>query len=167
MKTHLLQRRQPDWFTLADNPFALMRRFASTMDRWFDEPASIPRAEAAWLPSVDAFERDGAFVLRADLPGMNKDNVKVEVKDNMITIDGERKSDFEEEKDGIYRMERAYGSFYRAVPLPEGVRPDDVKATFKEGVLEVTAPLPAAVTTPKARVIAVEEPAATKAKPAA
>jgi HSP20 family protein len=167
MKTTLL----PD-VTFGDNPFAFLRRLTPTMERLFDElPMPVLRnvkaAGEGWLPNIDVFVREGTFVLRADLPGMTKDNVKVEVKDEFIAIEGERKSDFEEDKDGVYRAERVYGTFFRAVPMPEGVKPEDVKATFKNGVLEVTAPLPLAKKAPKARTVEVEEPVAAKAKPAA
>jgi len=158
--------------TFGDNPFAFLRRLTPTMERLFDElPMPVLRTVKAagegWLPNVDVFVREGTFVLRADLPGMTKDNVKVEVKDDFIAIEGERKSDFEEDKDGVYRAERVYGTFFRAVPMPEGVKPEDVKATFKDGVLEVTAPLPLAKKAPTARTVEVEEPVAAKAKPAA
>ena len=177
MKTNILtklQRKDPFIAAFGENPFAFLRRVTPNFERLFDEtpwhflPRTMPIPEpASWLPNVDVFERDGTFVLRADLPGMTKDNVKVEVKDNVIAIEGERKSDFEEDKDGVYRMERAYGTFFRAVPLPEGVKTDDVKATFKDGVLEVTVPLPLAEIEPKTRSIEIQEPVTTKAKPAA
>jgi HSP20 family protein len=146
-----------------DNPFAFLRRMAPTFDRFFDElpwhaESRLPAFETAnWLPNVDIFERDGMFVVRADLPGMTKDNVKVEIKKNVISIEGERKTDFEEDKDGVYRMERAYGTFFRAIPLPEGARTEAVKASFKDGVLEVTAPLPPAKTEPTSKSVEIQE----------
>jgi HSP20 family protein len=84
---------------------------------------------------------------------MKKDDVKVEVTDGHLAISGERKSEAEEKKDNFYRCEREYGSFYRAVPLPEGVKFEDVRATFADGVLEVSVPLPAK---PEAKVRKVE-----------
>lgn len=87
--------------------------------------------------------------------------------DNAICIEGERKSDFEEDRDGLYRMERSFGTFYRVVPLPDGVSPDAVKAMFKDGVLEVTAPLPPAKAAPKGRVVEIQEPTAPQARTAA
>jgi HSP20 family protein len=88
------------------------------------------------------FHRNNELVVRADLPGLNKDDVKVDVTEDSITIQGERKREQEEEREGVYRSERAYGSFYRVIPLPEGTIADQAKATFKDGVLEVTMPAP-------------------------
>lgn len=82
--------------------------------------------------------------------------MKVEVADGQLAISGERKSEAEEKKENFYRCEREYGSFYRAVPLPEGVKLEDVKAMFSDGVLEVSVPLPAKPET-KARKVEVQE----------
>ena len=87
------------------------------------------------------FEKDNRLVTRVDLPGMKKEDVSVEVTDGHLALSGERKRETEEKKDNFYRSEREYGSFYRAVPLPEGVKLEDVKATFSDGVLEVSVPL--------------------------
>jgi HSP20 family protein len=81
-------------------------------------------------------------VVRADLPGLEKNDVKVDIADDVLTIQGERKQEHEEEHEGWYRSERSYGSFYRAVPLPEGTIADSAKANFKNGVLEVTLQAP-------------------------
>jgi HSP20 family protein len=83
--------------------------------------------------------------------------VKVEVTDGHLAISGERKTETEETKDNVYRCERAYGSFYRAVPLPEGIKLEDVKATFTDGVLEVSVPLPVKAQA-KPRMVPIEEP---------
>lgn len=155
--------------TFAEDPLAFFRGFTPNLERFFDElpmARSWKLGEPGWTPRLDIFEREGMFVLRADLPGMAKDDVKIEVKDGVLTIEGERKTDFKEEKDGVYRLERAYGSFFRAVALPEGVTHDAVKATFDQGVLEVTAPLPPANVAPKASRVAIGEPEAAR-KPAA
>ena len=80
---------------------------------------------------------------KVDLPGMNKEDVKVEVTDGHLAISGERKRETEEKTEKVYRSEREYGSFYRAVPLPDGAKLEDVKATFADGVLEVSVPMPA------------------------
>ena len=96
---------------------------------------------------------------------VTKDDVKVEVTDGQLTISGERKRETEERKKDFYRCEREYGRFYRSVPLPEGAKVDDVQATFDNGVLEVSVPLPVATATP-VRQVAIQEPAKA-AKPAA
>jgi HSP20 family protein len=149
------------------DPFALLRHMTTDFDRffegagwpWFQWPAfrARPRAEVAtWVPEVDVFERDNRLVTRVDLPGMKKEEVKVEVTEGYLVISGERKNEAEEKKDNFYRCEREYGTFYRAVPLPEGVKYEDVKATFANGVLEVSVPLPVK-TEPVARKVEVEE----------
>lgn len=91
---------------------------------------------------MEVFQRNNDLVIRADLPGLLKDDVKVDVTEDAITIQGERKREHEEEKGGIYRSERSYGSFSRTIALPEGAMTDQAKATFKNGVLEVTMPAP-------------------------
>jgi HSP20 family protein len=138
----------------------------SELDRMFDEPffASFhwpPRGlgfkEPTWSPDIDVFEKDNCLVTRIDLPGMKKEEVKVEVTDGHLAISGERRTQKEEKKDNEYRSERAYGSFYRAVPLPKGVKLEEVKATFADGVLEVAIPLPAKAQ-PAPRQIEINEP---------
>jgi HSP20 family protein len=146
-------------------PFGLLRQMTSELDRIFDEPwatftPSFFTEKAVWAPKVDVFEKDNRLFTRVDLPGLKKEDVKVEVDDGYLTLSGERKSESTEEKDNVYRAEREYGSFYRAVPLPKGVKPEDIKATFDNGVLEVTMPLPPAAVENKARRIEVKEAAA-------
>jgi HSP20 family protein len=98
--------------------------------------------QSFWAPLVEVFERGNNLVVRADLPGLNRDDVDVEVDNDALIIRGERHNDFEDEQEGYYRSERSYGSFYRAIPLPEGVDPNACNATFRDGVLEVTLPKP-------------------------
>lgn len=128
-------------------PFGLLRQMTSELDRMFDEPwASFapPFAEkAVWAPKVDVLEKDNKLITRVDLPGLKKEDVTVEVTDGNLTLSGERKFEKTEEKDNFYRAEREYGSFFRAMPLPKGIKTEDIKATFANGVLEVTVPLPA------------------------
>jgi HSP20 family protein len=132
------------------DPFAYLRQMTSEFDRLFEGqgwpafrwPGFRPRAAAAWFPQIDVFEKGNRLITKIDLPGLKKEDVKVEVTDGHLAISGERKTEAEEKKDDFYRCERQYGSFYRAVPLPEGVKLEDVKATFADGVLEVSIPLP-------------------------
>jgi HSP20 family protein len=114
---------------------------------------------AEWVPEIGVFERDNRLVTTVDLPGLKKEDVKVEVTDGNLTVSGERRIESEEKKDNVYRRERAYGSFYRTVPLPEGAKLDDVKATFADGVLEITVPLPAKAEA-KPRSVPIQEAAA-------
>jgi HSP20 family protein len=143
---------------------AFERRFGTTF-RW-PSFRGVSFADASdWAPQIDVFERDNRLVTKVDLPGLKKEDVKVEVTDGHLAISGERKSEIEEKKDNVYRCERSYGSFYRAVPLPESAKLEDVKATFTDGVLEVSVPLPAKATV-KPRTVQIED-AAKPAKGAA
>jgi HSP20 family protein len=101
-----------------------------------------PKTSAAWSPQIEMFQRGNDLVVRADLPGMNKDDIHVEINDNVLSIQGERRQEHEEEHEGWYRNERSYGTFYRAVPLPEGTIADSAKASFTDGVLEVALQAP-------------------------
>jgi HSP20 family protein len=105
-------------------------------------------AKAAWSPQVEILEREGTIVLRADLPGLGKDDISVEIDGNVIAIKGERKTQSEERKEKYFRSERSYGSFYRSFRLPDGADVSKAKATFKDGVLEVEVPAPAEQTSP-------------------
>ena len=95
-----------------------------------------------WSPEIETFRRGDHIVVRADLPGVDKDDVNVNVENGVLTISGERSAENEDQQDGWYRTERSYGGFYRALPLPEGVNADQCEASFKDGVLEVTLPAP-------------------------
>jgi HSP20 family protein len=151
----------------ARDPFTLLRQMTSELDRVFDEPfgfeafrwptMSVDKALPSWAPQIDVFERDGRLVTKVDLPGMKKEDVKVEVTNGYLVISGERKNEFEEKKENRFRTERAYGTFYRAVPLPEKCKPEDVKASFADGVLEVTVPVPPAIAAAP-HTVAIEEP---------
>ena len=149
------------------DPFGLLRQMTSELDKAFDTPFGsafpwpafrgfgLPET-AKWAPQIDVFERDNRLVTKVDLPGLKKEDVKVEVTDGYLAITGERKAESEEKTDNVYRCERSYGSFYRAVPLPEGAKLEDVKATFADGVLEVSVPLPAKVES-KPRTVMIED----------
>ena len=100
------------------------------------------RELASWAPPVEVRERDGNLLVSAELPGLNKDEVKVEVTNEGLVIQGERKREREEERGGIHRSERSYGAFYRLIPLPEGANIEQAKAKFENGVLEVQVPIP-------------------------
>src|SRR5207253_8789903 len=95
-----------------------------------------------WSTQVELFQRDNRVVLRADLPGLTKDDVDVEFSEDGITIEGERKNEHDEKGEGYFRSERSYGKFFRRVPVPEGVDIEKAKATFDNGVLEITMPAP-------------------------
>ncbi len=95
-----------------------------------------------WHPAMDLVETEDHFVLKADLPGVAEDDVKVELEDNVLTIAGERRHEEEAKSGGYYRLERATGVFSRSLTLPEGIDPEAVQASFDKGVLEVRIPKP-------------------------
>jgi HSP20 family protein len=158
------------------SPFAFMRRFAEEMDRLFEDfgfetgfhmPRLFTRGRellkretglvpAEWSPTIDVLYREGQFVVRADLPGLTKEDVKVEVTNELLTIQGERKHEKKEEREGYSYRECSHGSFYRTIPLPEGVDASKATADFSKGVLEVTMPAPARSET-KARRVEIRE----------
>src|SRR5215210_4447359 len=90
-----------------------------------------------WVPAMDLLETEDHLVLRADLPGLEQDDVNIEVKDGVLTVSGERKAEHEESADGFYRVERAFGSFSRSLSLPDHVNAEAIDADFDKGVLEV------------------------------
>jgi HSP20 family protein len=95
-----------------------------------------------WIPAMDLVETDDHLVLKADLPGLDKDDVELEIKDGVLSISGERRTEHQDSSNGYHRMERAYGRFARSLSLPEGVDSDKVEADFDKGVLEVRIPKP-------------------------
>ncbi len=132
----------------------------------YADQESRPALEAAtWVPEIDVFERNNRLVTKVDLPGMKREDVKVEVADGRLTISGERKAEAEEKTEDFYRRARQYASFYRSVPLPDGAKLEDVKATFADGVLEVSVLLPA-MAEAKVRKVEIQDAAKT-VKPAA
>jgi len=125
------------------SPFKFMRRFTEEMDRAFN--AFTPPAEFdLWAPPLEVKNKNGNFVVTAELPGLTKDEIKVEVIENALVIEGERKREKEEKGAEFYRSERYYGKFYRSIPLPKGANAEQVKAELTNGVLEVTIPVPEA-----------------------
>jgi HSP20 family protein len=160
-------QRQPSTssYQTVNSPFGLMRRMAEDMDRIFEDfgfagpslslspllsgsqgqgvsRGSPSIARMGWMPQIETRRRGDNLVVHADLPGLRKEDVHVEVDDGILTISGERSHEHEDERDDYYRSERSYGQFYRAIPLPEGVDENACEATFKDGVLEVSIPLP-------------------------
>lgn len=114
---------------------------------------------------MEVFERDHRFTVRVELPGIKKEEIGVTFTDSVLAIEGERKLENEEKKNEWYRNERTYGKFVRTIPLPEGVKATDIKATFEGGVLEIVVPLPvtAAAAPAKVEVTGAEEKKTVKA----
>lgn len=152
-ETSIAQREQSPAARTTISPFSLMRRFSEEMDRLFGggfapgvsrELGRLADWETStWLPQVEVVERNGKLNIRADLPGLSKNDIDVEIKDDAVVIRGERQQEKEENEEGYYRSERSYGSFYREIPLPSGVNPEEANATFRDGVLEIVMPAPA------------------------
>ena len=146
------RRREPE---SSSGPFSLMRQGIDEMDRWFGRlsgdrrwmlPASwMPSmtGQGDWSPAIEAFQRGGEFVVRAEVPGMTRTDLHVEAGEDALTIRGERKQEeHRQEHDGVFWTERSYGSFCRVVSLPPGTISDSAKATFNNGVLEVVMQAP-------------------------
>jgi len=141
-------------------PFALMRRISEEMDRMFESfgmggsfgrsgfaglPGGAERGAgmgSPWSPHLEVFERQGRLVIQADLPGVRKEDVSVQIEDDRVILQGERRHEQQREENGYFHTERSYGSFHRVIPLPEGVDADQAKASFRDGVLEIELPAP-------------------------
>jgi HSP20 family molecular chaperone IbpA len=134
----------------------LGRRWFGELERFFNRELPLwPRHEAfefGWVPELEVFERNNHLTVRVDLPGLKKEEVAVNVTEGVLTIEGERTHEAEEEKNHWYTRERNYGRFRRTVLLPEGVNAKEVTATFKGGVLEITVPRPVVVEAPRHKV---------------
>jgi HSP20 family protein len=136
-----------EFFTMS--PITLMRRFTEDIDRAFSTFAGNlgrdgrSEHEVNWIPAVEVRQSGNSLVIHADLPGLSENDVKIEVTDEGLIIEGERKREHTSEEGGWHRTERVYGRFYRVIPLPEGAKIDEARANFTNGVLEVTVPVPA------------------------
>jgi HSP20 family protein len=148
-RSGFLQRRGEYPFGLAPNdlfranPFSLLRRMTEEMDRVFQE-VGLEREGSngiGWSPAIEVSLRDGKYNVRAELPGLEPKDVKINVENDALVIQGERRFEQEENEGGMQRTERQYGLFYRSIPLPEGAKLDQAKAKFRNGVLEVTLPV--------------------------
>jgi HSP20 family protein len=132
-------------------PAAELNTIQNEMNRLFNTFFDQPGARSGsgngatnrrWMPAMDLIETADHYVLRADLPGLADEDVNVQLEDNVLTISGQRASEHDQQQEGYYRLERAFGSFSRSLTLPEGVDPDGVQAHFDRGVLEIQIPKP-------------------------
>jgi HSP20 family protein len=137
----VMQRWRPRSSIAPWRPFRDMeeweRRFDALFRGWMWRPGA---EETGWMPAVDVIEKDDKFLVKAELPGMKEEDIDVSVVGDTLTIKGEKKSESEVKEENYYRSERAYGSFYRSIPLPSTVDADKIEANYEDGVLEVTIP---------------------------
>ena len=130
------------------NPWREMPNLPNRFSRFLDDPFfRIGRMDedanlGRWNPPVDLYEKDDLFVIKAELPGVDKNDIKVDLKDRVLTLSGERASDSEVKEENYYRKERSYGKFQRVFTLPADVDSDKITAEFKAGVLRVEIPKP-------------------------
>jgi HSP20 family protein len=139
------QETRPSRDIFGFSPFSMMRRLSEEMDRAFASTFGLNREmgqSGLWSPAIEVRERNGNLEITAELPGMKKEDVKVECTDQGIVLEGERRDEREESEGGIHRSERSYGHFYRMIPLPEGAETDKAKAEFKDGLLHIRVPVP-------------------------
>jgi HSP20 family protein len=159
-----MTRHDRDWERSSFSPFSVMRQGIDEMERWLGQlgwargwaspsgwtpsgrgfMSQMARPMGDWSPAIDAYQRGNEFVIRAEVPGMQRQDLTVEVGDDAVTLHGERKREFEEDREGVFWTERSYGSFTRVIPLPPGVIGDSAKATFNNGILEIVMKAPSA-----------------------
>jgi HSP20 family protein len=128
------------------DPFEELRRMQERMSRLFEElpealgPSAPARMESTQMPYVDVVDRDNDIIVTADMPGVDKKDIKINIRGDMLEISAERKAEKEEKEKGYLRHERSYDRFYRSIRLPSSVEKDKAKASFNNGVLEITLP---------------------------
>ncbi len=128
------------------DPFRDLISFKERMDRLFEDALGRSRgvdeslAPGSWSPAVDIYETGENIVMKAEIPGINRKNITLEVKENTLTLKGERKFEKEVKEENYHRIERSYGSFQRSFTLPSNIERDKVEAKFQDGILEVTLP---------------------------
>ena len=130
------------------DPFRDVEKLQNRINRMFEDSFGHTRdpdhetSLCAWRPPVDIYETENGIVLAAELPGVGKENISVEVKDNILTLKGERMANQNIRGKNFYRQERCYGTFQRSFTLQQNIQPKLIKATFKDGVLEIEIPKP-------------------------
>ncbi|MCK4755421.1 Hsp20/alpha crystallin family protein [candidate division WOR-3 bacterium] len=125
-------------------PFSDLVSLRDDMDRFFETffGQHPEDREGFWTPILDIEESNGNIVVKAEIPGMEKDEIKVSVRNNMLSISGERKQEIETKDKTFHRIERSYGKFSRTITLPSEIDADKIKAAYKDGVLNIVLPKP-------------------------
>jgi HSP20 family protein len=128
----------------AFDPFREVFDLQRRINQLFDDSAATGSREgvalSAWAPAVDIYEDENAFLIKLELPEVNREDVKVNLHDNTLSISGERRFENEDKREGYHRVERSYGQFYRSFALPPNVNPEAINAQFKDGMLRLTLP---------------------------
>lgn len=126
------------------SPFRELDRFRRDFDDLFDRflGGRMTREPRAAAPSIESYVEDGKLIVRADLPGIDPKDVEITAAGDQLLIRGKRERRDEQKRGEFIHREVSYGSFERTIKLPEGVKPDDIKAAYNNGVLELTVPLP-------------------------
>jgi HSP20 family protein len=128
---------------LSRDPFRELFDLQRGINQLFDASFTAPREDVAlkaWTPAVDVYEDENAFVIKLELPEVSRDEVKVSLNENTLSISGERRVENEEKRENYHRVERSYGQFYRSFTLPPNVNSEQINAQFKDGVLRLTLP---------------------------
>jgi HSP20 family protein len=138
----VLQRRSHTGEARPWRPFSLIDEMERMMDDALRRPSILlgrsPTRETSWAPAVEMYEKDDKLFMRAEIPGMEKKDIKVSVSEDLITIEGERKSREEVKEDNYYRCEMSYGKFARSIALPANANPEKVDAKYENGILEIS-----------------------------
>ncbi|EDP74469.1 Hsp20/alpha crystallin family protein, partial [Hydrogenivirga sp. 128-5-R1-1] len=121
-------------------PFAELERIRREFDRLLEDVFPAGDKEQILAPPVDVYETDSEVVVKAELPGVKKEDIDITIKENAVHLKAERKEEREEKTENVYRVERFYGTIERIVPLPTEVKPEEAKAEYKDGVLEIRIP---------------------------
>jgi HSP20 family protein len=153
-----LRRRDPfEMFEAFQDEMARLWGHTWPISSWplAHRPAQTTESTTLWTPRVDVFEKNGDFVVKAELPGAKKEDIEVTLDQGDLVIRGQKKAETEVKEEHYYRMEQSYGSFYRRLVLPFETTPEQIKATYAEGVLEIRVPKPAAEAQPTAQTIAI------------
>jgi len=143
--TKVPERRNTMWLVRRENN---VQELPQMFGRFFDDfwgrdwPAlrNLEEDSVVWAPRLDVEETEDSYLVQADLPGIDKKDLKVSLNDNVLTIKGERKYEKEEKSKNVFRAERSYGNFQRAITLPDKVKANEIRADYKDGVLKITLP---------------------------
>lgn len=126
---------------MTKRPFMDFGAMRERLDRLFEDVTGVRHADGSWSMAMDVHRSDNALTLRADVPGLEPDDIKITVEDGLLTVSGEHEESSEKDEDGYVRRERHYGSFRRTLALPPEAKPDEIAATIRNGVVEITIPV--------------------------